>query len=129
MPGQIFNGFNGGNAMIQVAVHMGFSDVFIIGCDCGTYEGQTHAWGTREIHPTYRQGDRFLPGFNHLPEWAEPTGVRLWNLSLISRITAIPKVDIDSLLAGNRVDQSIVEGQPLPLAMSHSEAVAARNAN
>lgn len=95
-------------AAVQLACHLGFNQIFIVGMDLNTSIGRFYEAGAAALPSSLDEDfdDYILPSFRILAEKVMPRfSLRLFNLSQDSRLPAsvVPKVEpteLDALLAG-----------------------------
>lgn len=89
-------------ASLQLALHLGFSQVFIVGMDLNTSLGRFYEAGEKAIPSTLDEDydDYILPSFALTREKAFlERGVRVFNLSANSRLphSVVPKISMDEM--------------------------------
>ena len=85
-PNHIRHGRNGGYAAINVAFHLGYKKIYLMGYDMGRVEGQTH-W--HNGHPRIDPESIYDTMLDHYKTIAEPlknNGVKVYNTNSESRL-------------------------------------------
>lgn len=88
-------------AGIQLAYHLGFSQVFVVGMDLDSSKGRFYEQGSDAV-PSRLDGDYedyILPCFEMLAQRVVNPNFRVYNLSLESRLpsSVVPKLNLDQL--------------------------------
>lgn len=88
-------------AGIQLAYHLGFQQVFVVGMDLDSSKGRFYEQGERAV-PSRLDGDYedyILPCFELMAERVVGPAFQVYNLSLESRLPAsvLPKLELDQL--------------------------------
>lgn len=102
-------------SMLQMAVHMGFRDIYILGLDHSYVEPATKQDGAlisegerNHFHPEYRKKgekwhypvlDRLETSYRFAHEYCDSIGVRIYNASRTSKLEVFPRADLDEVLA------------------------------
>lgn len=92
-----FHGNSSGITAVQMAMHCGCDPIFLLGHDCGVVNGRTHGNGVRssgELESGYPQGLQMISGYATLAEHARKLGVRVYNLSPVSKLECFEKLDL-----------------------------------
>lgn len=97
-PMSIRHGRNGGYAAINVALHLGYKKIYLLGYDMGRSEGVTH-W--HDGHPRIDPESIYETMLGHYATLAEPlknNGIKVYNTNPNSRLKVFPFVTIDKAL-------------------------------
>ena len=86
---------------IQMAYHLGFSQVFLVGMDLDSSKGRFYEQGSEAV-PSRLDGDYhdyILPCFELMASRVVSPGFRVYNLSMDSRLpdSVLPKISLDQL--------------------------------
>lgn len=101
-------------SMLQMAVHMGFKEIYLLGIDHSYIEPETRVDGAlvsqgerNHFHPDYRKPgerwhfpvlDRLENSYRYAREATEAMGVKVWNASRFSKLEAFDRADLDEVL-------------------------------
>ncbi len=101
-------------SMLQMAVHMGFKEIFILGLDHSYVEPKTKEGGAlvsegevNHFHPDYRKPgekwhypvlDRLEHSYQHAKDHCDSIGVKIYNASRFTKLDIFPRVDLDYVL-------------------------------
>lgn len=94
-------------AMLQIAVYMGFSEIYLIGVDCNyaqpkmysdnvTYIDFKTKWSKERLE---KQGNQMLPQFDIARKYADEHGIKIYNATRGGQLESFERVDFDSLFA------------------------------
>lgn len=119
--GDAGQGIHGGYTVtyvnIQLAVHLGFREIYLLGCD-HFYAGALGVEGKGAVDPGAVQ-NHFIPGYSKpgepmnpalisrmtvsyqcAQEYAQRHGIRIFNATRGGHLEVFPRVDLDTVLAG-----------------------------
>lgn len=101
-------------SMLQMAVHMGFKEIYILGLDHSYVEPSTKQDGAlisegerNHFHPDYRKKgekwhypvlDRLETSYQFAKEYCDGIGVKVYNASRFSKLEVFPRADLDEVL-------------------------------
>jgi hypothetical protein len=101
-------------SMLQMAVHMGFREIYILGLDHSYVEPATKKDGAlisdgeiNHFHPDYRKPgekwhypvlDRLETSYQFAKDYCDSIGVGVWNASRFSKLEVFPRADLDEVL-------------------------------
>lgn len=96
--------YNGNSVVyiaIQIAIYMGFKDIYLLGVDCN-YSKDANQWyavdhGIRDINND-TAGIRMIKDFKVAEREAGKLGVNIYNASRGGMLEVFPRVDLDSIL-------------------------------
>lgn len=102
-------------SMLQMAVHMGFREIYILGLDHSYVEPATKQDGAlisegerNHFHPDYRKPgekwhypvlDRLETSYRFARDYCDSIGVEIYNASRVSKLEVFPRADLDEVLA------------------------------
>lgn len=100
----IYDCFTVTNMAIQMAIYMGFKDIYIIGADCSYTPDKMHFMETKGIDDKQRNA-RYLPeavrlsikGYEAAYEFAKRKGVNIYNATRGGMLEVFPRVDFDTI--------------------------------
>ncbi|NKX74016.1 glycosyltransferase [Rhodobacteraceae bacterium R_SAG3] len=104
-------------SMLQMAVHMGFEEIYILGLDHSYVEPKTKDGGAlvsegevNHFHPDYRKPgerwhypvlDRLEHSYQFAKDYCDAIGVRIYNASRSSKLEIFPRADLDDVLGSD----------------------------
>lgn len=96
----VYNGFSITISLIQLAVFMGFQDIYLIGADCSfSQKGQNHVAEHGVIDVDFETArDRNLAGYRAARDYAKEHGVSIFNATRGGMLELFPRVDIEDVL-------------------------------
>jgi hypothetical protein len=107
----IYAGVTGGgtttNAILQVAVYMGFKEIYLIGADCDFGGDQKYFrsggsdgdYSIKYDDEKVRSAEeRSLIGFIKAKEYADSFGIKIYNATRGGKLEVFPRVDLDEVL-------------------------------
>lgn len=97
----IYSGYTTSYFALQVAVYMGFKEIFYLGLDLKHYAGRTHFFG-HDFHSRNHENTEFprmRKMLNHSAQVLEDTGVKVFNCSPMSDLECFPKVTYEHALS------------------------------
>lgn len=100
----IYDCFTVTNMAIQMAVYMGFKEIYLIGADCNYNPNQMHFIETEGIDDKQRNA-KYLPdavsasvkGYEHARKFAEKHKVKVYNATRGGMLEVFERVDFDTL--------------------------------
>lgn len=97
----IYSGYTVSYFALQVAVYMGFTQVFYLGLDLKHAPGQTHFFGKDHVSLNHEKTEfpKMCKWLAHAAEVLEEVDIKVYNCSEESTLTCFPKVSYDWALA------------------------------
>jgi hypothetical protein len=95
-------------AILQIAIYMGFKEIYLLGCDADYSGKRTHADGldieleenkallTHDI--LFNQGDRNCTAFNKEKKYADKNGIKIYNATRGGKLEVFERVNLDEVL-------------------------------
>lgn len=97
----VYDGYSVVYSMLQIAVYMGFKEIYLIGCDC-TYSddrNKQHFVETGVFDPTYKTaGERMIFAYKKAKQYADKNGINIYNATRGGMLEVFPRVDLDDVL-------------------------------
>lgn len=103
--GHYFFGSSSGITAIQMALHSGCREIFLLGHDLCAHKGASHGWGPRrqeEVADDYPQGRQMFAGYAVVAGHAKELGARIVNLSPVSKLDCFDRSTIAEEIARDR---------------------------
>ncbi|GAB5434719.1 MAG: hypothetical protein EpisKO_40890 [Epibacterium sp.] len=109
-------------SMLQMAVHMGFEEIYILGLDHSYVEPKTKHDGAlvsegevNHFHPEYRKPgerwhypvlDRLEHSYQFAKDYCDALGIKIYNASRFSKLDIFPRADLDEVLGHTPIKPS-----------------------
>ncbi len=85
--------------ILQLAVYMGFKEIYLIGCDCNFSSKQRHFSGA-DYNPPKIVNDKltgFFQGYEVAKDYCDAHGIKIYNATRGGKLEVFERVDFDSL--------------------------------
>lgn len=99
---RVYDGYTITYSLIQIAVYMGFKEIYLLGCDCNYSDEKEkqHFVSSGVFDPTYKTaGSRMQFAYKKAKEYAETNGIKINNATRGGMLEIFPRVDLDDVLA------------------------------
>jgi GT2 family glycosyltransferase len=109
-------------SMLQMAVHMGFKEIYILGLDHSYVEPKNKRDGAlisegevNHFHPEYRKPgekwhypvlDRLELSYQHAKDYCDTIDVKIYNASRFSKLETFPRANLDQVLNNANVSHT-----------------------
>ena len=99
----VYDGHTIAYSLLQIAVYMGFSKIYLIGTDCN-YQGEVkHAIDNGVKHSEdqavlYALGNQMIKSYVLAKEFADKHNVEIYNATRGGKLEVFPRVDLDEVL-------------------------------
>lgn len=83
---------------IQIAVYMGFKEIFLLGVDCD-YKGKLHFYNSDKLEKKMinHNEDGMIKCYRSAKKYADEHGIKIFNATRGGALEVFPRVDFDSL--------------------------------
>lgn len=97
----VYDGFSITISLIQIAIYMGFCEIYLLGADCSFDKANLHFGNyTGIIDPTLDTAyQRNIAGYKGVKELAESKGVKIYNATRGGCLEVFERVSIDEVLS------------------------------
>lgn len=90
-------------SLLQIAVYMGFSEIYLLGADCNYDQKMQHfADCKKDISPEgiYKtlSGPSMIASYKVAKKWADKNGIKIYNATRGGMLEVFPRVDLDEVL-------------------------------
>lgn len=96
----VFDGYSVVYSLIQIAIYMGFKEIYLLGTDCNYKNQKNYAIENydykRDIYKI--QGDRMIFAYDFAKEYADKHGIKIYNATRGGMLEVFPRVDLDEVL-------------------------------
>ncbi len=95
----IYDSFSITFSLMQLAVYMGFTNIYLLGCDCNYNLPKTHIvdYGHKDPKAPI-MGDKMIEGHQHFSDWIKDKNVNVFNATRGGMLEVYPRVDITEIL-------------------------------
>ncbi len=97
----VYDGFTITYSLIQIAVYMGFKEIYLLGCDCGYSKDPSKRYfvdhgvvGTN----VNNYSERFFAAYKAADEYAKSHNVSIFNATRGGQLEIFPRVDLDNII-------------------------------
>jgi hypothetical protein len=97
----VYDGYSITYSLIQIAVYMGFKEIYLLGCDNNYSDNKKkqHFIESGHYDPTYKTaGDRMTVGYLVAKKYADTHGIKIFNATRGGMLEVFPRVDLDEIL-------------------------------
>lgn len=97
----VYDGYSVVYSMLQIAVYMGFKEIYLLGCDCNYSDDRNkqHFVETGVFDPTYKTaGERMIFAYKKAKQYADKHGIHIYNATRGGMLEVFPRVDLDDVL-------------------------------
>lgn len=99
----VYDGFSIAVTLLQIAVYLGFEEIYLLGCDCNYKQKNAYFVDHGFKDPTFEEaGNRMMSGYRAAKEYADKRGVRIYNATRGGMLEIFPRVNLDEILSANR---------------------------
>ena len=99
---RIYDGFTITYSLIQIAIYMGFDEIYLLGADCSYLGKQQHFIETGVFDPGYKEiGDRLIASYEEAKRYADSHGIKIYNATRGGCLELFPRVQLEDVLARN----------------------------
>ena len=98
---RVYDGYSITYSLIQLAVYMGFKEVFLLGCDNNYSDDRNkqHFVESGHYDPTYKfAGDRMTVGYYEAQKYALANDLKIYNATRGGMLEVFPRVNLDEIL-------------------------------
>lgn len=102
---RVYDGFTITYSVLQLAVYMGFKEIYLIGSDCNYEQGVkslTDYRSEKEIAKGSGQGEKMIQAFEVAAEWAKRNHVKICNVTRGGMLEAFPRENLEDVLKNGR---------------------------
>lgn len=98
---RIYDGCSVTYSAIQLAFYMGFSNIYLVGCDCN-YSGSVRHIGEYDKETVFDKADqiqqKMMKSYEVALDYANNNDIRLFNATRGGMLEIVPRKDLDSIL-------------------------------
>ena len=87
-------------SLMQIAMYMGFKEIYLLGCDCTYNKEKAHFIETGVVDPYASQlGERFIYVHSKIKEFADLKGIKIYNCTRGGMLEVYPRKNLEDVLA------------------------------
>lgn len=97
----VHEGYTVAFVALQIAVYMGFSEIYLLGTDCNYImpKGERHFRDTGYDSPNYKTiGNEMIFAYSVAKEYMDKVGIKVYNASRGGKLEVFPRRDLDDVL-------------------------------
>jgi len=99
---RVFDGYTITHSVIQLAVHLGFKELYLIGCDCNYEKGKAHFIEHGNPVGVGDNMGRLFTSHRVVLDYSKKMGFKIFNATRGGMLEIYPRVNLDHILAENR---------------------------
>lgn len=87
------------HAALQLAVYMGFTEIYLLGVDCNYVKGDSnnHFYKEKKIEQSGANTDHMKSGYRSIKAYADSNGIKIYNATRGGMLEIFERVNFDSL--------------------------------
>ena len=103
---RVYSGYNVAYSALQIAVYMGFKEIYLLGADCNYLQDKKYfaddksrgeeKYFTKKFYAS--NTDKFILAYEVAKEFADKNDIKIYNATRGGLLEVYPRVDIDQLL-------------------------------
>lgn len=100
----VYDGYSIAYSCIELAVYMGFKEIYLLGADC-TYLGEKEHFVDCGVEDRARKyaTPKLIVGYEKVKEYADSHGIKVYNATRGGVLEVFPRVALEDVLKENRV--------------------------
>ncbi|MFS1511130.1 6-hydroxymethylpterin diphosphokinase MptE-like protein [Chengkuizengella sp. SCS-71B] len=96
---QVYDGYTITYSLIQIAVYMGYKEIYLIGADTNYIKEKQHIVEHGVVDSSYAQaGTRMIEAYKVAKKYADENGIKIYNATRGGMLEVFPRVDIDEVV-------------------------------
>ena len=97
---QVYDGYSITYSLIQIAVYMGFKEIYLLGCDCNYIKGEkNHFVESGHIDRLdYLNYDKMITGYKAADEYAKKNGIKIINCTRGGMLEIFDRIRLEDLI-------------------------------
>lgn len=95
----VYDGYSIAYSCIELAVYMGFKEIYLLGCDC-TYTGEKEHFIDSGVEDRSRKfaTPKLIVGYEAAKEYADANGIKIYNATRGGVLEVFPRVNLDEIV-------------------------------
>lgn len=103
----VYDGYSITYSIMQLAIYMGFKELYLLGSDCSFLGQQQHFIETGHFDPGIQYAaDRLFSSFNVAKEFADKHGIKIYNATRGGCLELFERVKLEDVLARNEKNKN-----------------------
>ncbi|MFF2877275.1 6-hydroxymethylpterin diphosphokinase MptE-like protein [Gottfriedia sp. NPDC057991] len=106
----VYDGYSIAYSLLQIAVYMGFKEIYLLGADCNYSSDLNHHFKNYDcFDPTYSvAGIKMIHAYKKAKKYADFKNVKIFNATRGGMLEVFERVDLDDVLANNEREESLL---------------------
>lgn len=96
----VYDGWTVTYSAMQIAVYMGFTEIYLLGCDCD-YSGDKQHFVDYGIKVTDNPENHMISAYQVAKEYADTHGIKIYNATRGGKLEVFERVNLDDVLQKN----------------------------
>lgn len=103
----VYDGYSIAYSMLQLAVYMGFSEIYLLGADCNySKDGAQHFKDYGFQDPNYLTvGEKMIYGYQVACEFAKKNNIKIYNATRGGKLEVFKRVNLEEVIAQKKVGE------------------------
>ncbi|MFK9089940.1 6-hydroxymethylpterin diphosphokinase MptE-like protein [Bacillus salipaludis] len=103
---EVFDGYTITYSLIQIAVYMGFEEIYLLGTDCNYSSNMNHHFKNYDhVDPSFLlAGDRMISAYKEARKYADCNKIKIYNATRGGMLEVFERVDFDVLISERNED-------------------------
>ena len=95
----VYDGYSITMSLMQIAVYMGFKEIYLLGCDCNYKQEKTHFVDYGHKDPKFAiMGDKMIQAHHEFKKFADNCGVKVVNCTRGGMLEVYPRMPLERIL-------------------------------
>ncbi|RST72568.1 DUF115 domain-containing protein [Siminovitchia acidinfaciens] len=97
----VYDGYSITYSLIQIAVYMGFNEIYLLGADCNYSSNMNHHFKEYDyVDPTFLlAGDKMISAYKVAKKYADRNNIKIYNATRGGMLEVFERVDLDAVLS------------------------------
>ena len=98
---EVSAGFTIAYSALQIAIYMGFKEIYLLGCDCNYVDDKEkrHFIETGHYDPNYKTiGDKMIEAYKVAKKYADDHNIKIYNATRGGKLEVFERVDLDDII-------------------------------
>ncbi|NHC43336.1 DUF115 domain-containing protein [Bacillus sp. MM2020_1] len=100
---QVFDGYSITYSLIQIAVYLGFKEIYLLGADCNYSSNMNHHFKDYSfVDPAYSQaGNKMISAYKEAKKYADKNNIKIYNATRGGMLEVFERINLDTVLKEN----------------------------
>ena len=98
---EVSAGFTIAYSVLQIAIYMGFKEIYLLGCDCNYVDDKEkrHFIETGHYDPNYRTiGEKMIEAYKVAKQYADGHNIKIYNATRGGKLEVFERVNLDDIV-------------------------------